>query len=393
MGGCKEEIPLSVPCLKGNEWNYVKECLDTNWVSYVGPFVKRFEKELAAVTDARRAVAMSSGTAALHVALILAGVKPDEEVVMPALTFIAPANAIRYCGAWPALIDVRGCDWQMDIDQLSHFLSDSCIRRRGLLFNKITGRRVAALLPVHLLGAMCDVDAVAELATMYELPLIEDAAECLGATYKSRPIGASAPSYRGPLRIVVTSFNGNKVMTTGGGGALLTNENSVANRAMHLSTTAKVDDVEFLHDEVGYNYRLTNIAAALGVAQLEQLNDHVEFKRMVAHRYKGIFLGHSHITTHPEPRQCRSTFWLYTVLLDIQSKPIAEYLNSKGIMARRVWLPISDLPPFKDKVFSAGSKMANHLHEYALSIPCSVEITPGQIGTVAEQLMFAISRH
>ena len=292
-------VPLCVPEIGGNEWTYIKECLDTNWVSYVGPFVERFEKDLAKKSGASHAVATSSGTAALHIALLLAGVGPDNEVVMPGITFVAPANAVRYCSAWPALIDINPMDWQLDVERLSDFLVDGCTVRDRQLINKTTGRRIAALLPVHLLGGMFDVDAVAELATRFELPLIEDAARILGATYKGRPIGAPCRAYGGPLRLVATSFNGNKIITTGGGGALLCEDAALAARARHLSTTAKADKIEFYHDEVGYNYRLTNLAAALGVAQLEKLDGYVEIKRNIARRYVGSLGKSDSVTLHP----------------------------------------------------------------------------------------------
>ena len=364
-------IPLSVPHLAGNEWTYIKDCLDTNWVSYVGPYVDRFERELAAKVGAGYAVATSSGTAALHVALLLAGVGRDDEVVMPGLTFVAPANAIRYCGAWPTFTDVRADDWQWDLAQVADFLASGCSTRDGKLVNKQTGRRIAALLPVHLLGGMCDVDGLGELANRYELPVVEDAAECLGATYKSRPIGAPCSSYRGPLRLVITSFNGNKIITTGGGGAIFTDTQEMAARAKHLTTTAKADKIEFLHDEVGYNYRLTNIAAALGVAQLEKLDEYVEIKRTIAERYAAAFRSNRCIRPHPEPTHCRSTYWMYSVRLDRASRPQVDRLNAVGIMARPIWIPLSRLPAFKDSCCVYRSLQCDELYATGFSLPCS----------------------
>jgi perosamine synthetase len=380
-------IPLSIPTVRGKEWQYVKECLDTNWVSYVGPFVERFEKELATKAGARCAVATASGTAALHIALILAGVRLDDEVVMPGLTFVAPANAIRYCGAWPTLIDVSSTDWQLDVSQLADFLTRGCTSRDGHLFNKVTGRRIAALLPVHLLGGMCDLDAVAELATGYELPLIEDAAECLGATHKGRAIGAACAAYRGPMRLVATSFNGNKIITTGGGGAMFTDDPALAARAKHLTTTAKADKIEFFHDEVGYNYRLTNIAAALGVAQLERLDEYVDLKRGTAALYAELFRGSPATHVHPEPQQCRSTFWMYSVLLDRPARPVINSLNAKGIMSRPIWVPIHRLPAFREGAFCVGATMAEELYTRGLSLPCSVDISGDQVREVAGSLL------
>ena len=368
-------IPLSVPRLAGNEWAYIKECLDTNWVSYVGPFVDRFERELAAKTGAKHAVATSSGTAALHVALLMAGVGPNDEVVMPGLTFVAPANAVRYCGAWPVFTDIAARDWQWDVAQLADFLANGCEVRHGRLVNKQTGRRIAALLPVHLLGGMCDVDAVAALAGRYELPLIEDAAESLGATYKGRGIGAACPSYRGPIRLVATSFNGNKIITTGGGGALFAEDTALAARAKHLTTTAKADKIEFYHDEVGYNYRLTNIAAALGVAQLEKLDEYVEIKRGIAARYTEGFKDCAGVTVHPEPPHCRSIFWMYSVTLAAGSRPVMRRLNEQGIMARPIWVPMHRLPAFSGHCHVVKAVEAERFYERSLSLPCSVSLT------------------
>jgi perosamine synthetase len=348
---------------------------------------------LALKAGARHAVAAASGTAALHTALILAGVQPEDEVVMPGLTFVAPANAVRYCLAWPTFIDIRAVDWQLDVGKLADFLGAGCEPRAGRLINKATGRRIAALLPVHLLGGMCDVDAVAELATRYELPLIEDAAECLGATYKGRPVGGWCPAYRGPMRLVATSFNGNKIITTGGGGALFTDDRALAARAKHLTTTAKADKIDFFHDELGYNYRLTNIAAALGVAQLEKLGEYVDVKRTIARDYATLLGACPHVTAHPEPANCRSTFWMYSLRLDRPSRPIIDILNAAGVMARPIWVPLHRLPAFQAHAANTGSAVTDDFYRYALSIPCSVGLTKDRVQAVAATLLGAISDH
>jgi perosamine synthetase len=383
-------IPLSVPVLRGNEWKYVKECLDTNWVSYVGPFVERFEKELAAKVGAKQCVVTSSGTAALHIALILAGVRRNDEVVMPVITFVAPANAVRYCRAWPTLVDINPLDWQVDVNQMADFLAHGCSFRKGQLCNKKTGRRIAALMPVHLLGGMCDLDAVAELATRYELPLIEDAAECLGATYKGRAIGAPCPAYKGPLRLVATSFNGNKIITTGGGGAIFCEDSALAQHAKHLTTTAKTDPVEFFHDEVGYNYRLTNICAALGVAQLEKLDEYTAIKRGIAKRYAQFFKDCEDIEVHPERSNCRSTFWMYTVRLNQKARPIIDQLITNWIMARPLWTPLHWLPAFTGNVYAVEVSVADDLYDRAISLPCSVSLIEDEMARVAQDLVRSI---
>ncbi|MDE2059268.1 MAG: DegT/DnrJ/EryC1/StrS family aminotransferase, partial [candidate division NC10 bacterium] len=271
--------------------------------------------------------------------------------------------------------------------QLERFLANGCERRGGRLINKATGRQVAALLPVHLLGGMCDVDRVAELATRYDLPLIEDAAECLGAAYKSRPIAAPCPAYRGPMRLVITSFNGNKIITTGGGGAIFTEDPGLAAHARHLTTTAKADKIEFFHDEVGYNYRLTNIAAALGVAQLEKLDEYVKIKRGIAARYAELLKNNPHIKAHPAPQHCRSTFWMYSVMLDRVARPVIDSMMREGVMSRPIWIPIHKLPAFSDGAFQFNVTAAETLHRSGLSLPCSVEITEAQVGRVLNLLL------
>jgi len=381
-------ITLCEPCLKGQEWELVKQCLDTNWVSYVGPFVDRFEQELAAKAGSQYAVATSSGTAALHIALIMAGVRQDDEVVMPGLSFVAPANAVRYCGAWPTFTDVRKDDWQWDVEKLGSFLRSGCQFIDGRLVNRESGRTIAALLPIHLLGATCDIDAVVSLAKEFDLPVIEDAAECLGALYKGKPIGFKRPGISSARHFVATSFNGNKIITTGGGGAILTNSEEMAVKAKHLSTTAKVGGLDFYHDAIGYNYRLTNMAAALGVSQLEQLNDHVEAKRAIAQRYEEAF-GDLEITVHPEPAYCRSTFWMYSVLLECESRPVIERLNDEGIMARPLWVPLSDLPAFTACHPADELSVVNHLYKHGLSLPCSVGLSEGDQARV----ITAIAKH
>ena len=380
-------IPLSAPSINGNDWEYIKDCLDTNWVSYAGPYVDRFEKQLAAEAGSSFATVMNSGTSALHVALILAGVASDDEVVMPGLSFIAPANAVRYCGAWPVFTDIRADDWQWDLDQLKTFLEEGCEERSKGLVNKATGRRIAALLPVHLLGGMCERNKAAELASQFNLPLIEDSAECLGARYRKMSIASPLPEYEGPSHLVTTSFNGNKIITTGGGGALFSHDEKLAKAARHLSTTAKTNTIEFIHDEVGFNYRMTNMAAAMGVAQLEQLQKHVELKRTIAARYKEAFQSISKITAHPQPAHCNSTFWMYTVRLNRMARPVIEGLNLEGILSRPLWAPLPQLPMFADCYCHGPLLEIEQLYKQALSLPCSVSLSHEEQERVINSLL------
>ena len=363
-------IPLCVPCLSGREWPHLKEALDTNWVSYVGPQVAKFEKLLSASSGAPFVVAMNSGTSALHIALIQAGVGLDDEVVMPAVTFVSPANAVRYCGAWPVFVDVREDDWQMSVEETRAFLTDGCRTTPSGLVNKQTGRTVKAIMLVHLLGGMGDVDAFAKLAEEFGLFLIEDGAECLGAKYKGTGMAAPNSHIEPKRRLIATSFNGNKIVTTGGGGALFSHDEALANHAKHLSTTAKADPVEFYHDELGYNYRLTNVSAALGVGQMELLDEYVDRKRAIAARYAdALATVPGVVQVQPEPQHCRSTYWMYTVLLD---RPA---LGKSAIIARPLWRPMFELPAMQGSQSWGDLPQTHRCCAHAISLPCSVDLS------------------
>lgn len=365
-------IPLSVPEINGNEWKYVKECLDTNWVSSAGPFVDRFERQLAEYVDAKHAVATVNGTAALHVALLASGVQSDEEILLPALTFIAPANAVRYAHAWPVFIDVDPDHWQLDPRKVLNFIEQQCHWSDGKLINRVTQRRIRALLPVHLLGHPCDLDALFDIAHKFDLIVIEDATESLGAKYKNRRIGA-----RGD--IACFSFNGNKIMTTGGGGMILTNNAELAERARYLTTQAKKDPFEYVHNEIGFNYRLTNIQAAIGCAQMEQLDGFVNRKREIAAMYERELRSVAGISFMKEASWAFSTFWLYTILIDereygLDSRALLRQLNRDGIQSRPLWQPLHRSPAHKDSL-SSDIEIADVLNRNAVSLPCSVGLT------------------
>jgi perosamine synthetase len=380
-------IPLCVPCLSGREKTYVVEALDTNWVSYVGPHVQKFEELLVAASGAPFAVAMNSGTSALHIALIQAGVGLNDEVVMPAVTFVSPANAVRYCGAWPAFVDVRADDWQMSAEETRAFLTNGCTATPSGLVNQQTGRPVKAILLVHLLGGMGDVDAFAKLADEFGLFLIEDGAECLGATYKERGMAGPNAHIDPKRRMIATSFNGNKIVTSGGGGALFSHDEATANHAKHLSTTAKADAIEFYHDELGYNYRLTNVSAALGVGQLELLEDYVNRKRSIAAVYKSAFKNvRGILQTHPEPADCRSSFWMYTVQLDRPSRPVVDALALSKIVSRPLWRPMFELPAMQGSFSWSDLKVTTTICQNAISLPCSVDLQPSQQDRVIAKL-------
>jgi perosamine synthetase len=365
-------VPLSVPEIRGNEWKYVRECLDTGWVSSVGRFVERFEGAVAEAVGARHAVATVNGTAALHVALMLAGVEPGDEVLVSTLTFIAPVNAIRYVGAWPVFVDARESDWQMDPNRVAAFLHETCERRGELVVNRATGRRVRAILPVHILGHPVDMDPILGVAREFGLPVIEDSTEALGVRYRGRAVGRLG-------QIACFSFNGNKIITTGGGGMIVTDDDVWADRARYLTTQAKDDPVEYVHGAIGYNYRLTNVQAALGVAQMEQLDEYVEAKRHIAAAYDAALAGVSGITPLREPAGSFSTYWMYTVRVDaarfgLDSRELLRRLEESGVQTRPLWQPIHLSAPHRTEP-PADCPVAETLHREGLSLPCSVGLS------------------
>jgi perosamine synthetase len=375
-------IPLSVPALRGNEWKYVKECLDSNWVSSAGPFVGRFERMVAGFVGTKYAVSTQNGTAALHVALLVAGIQPEDEVLVSTLTFIAPANAVRYCGAWPVLIDAEPTYWQMDPQRVIDFLERDCDCASGRLRNRATGRRVRAILPVHILGHPVDMDPILELAARYRLLVIEDASESLGVKYKGQMTGSLGD-------MACFSFNGNKIATTGGGGMIVTNNEEWARKARHLTTQAKVDEIEYVHDQVGYNYRLTNIQAALGCAQLEQLPGFISAKRHIAELYLDHLSRRPGIIPLKEPPWGTSTYWLFTVRLAStprSSRPVMHGLAGEGIQTRPLWQPIHMSPCYRGQ-HTEHLPVAEGLYRECLSLPCSSASTEREISIVADALL------
>lgn len=376
-------IPLSVPTIRGNEWHYVKECLDTNWVSSVGPFVDRFESKIAQRVGTRFAVATVNGTAALHIALILAGVKPDDEVLVSALTFIAPANAIRYVGAWPVFIDAEPAYWQMDPSRVIDFFEKACRWHDGALYNRSTDRRVSAIIPVHILGHPVDLNPIIEIARQYGVVVIEDATEALGAKYKGGNVGSFGD-------MACFSFNGNKMVTTGGGGMLVTGNEQWACKAKYLTTQAKDDTVEYIHKEIGYNYRLTNLLAAMGCAQLEQLDAYIMAKRRIAVRYVDGLQSLPGISLMKEAPWASSTWWMPTILVDetqygMNSRELLKYLGSRKIQTRPLWQPIH-LSPAHHIGSTVELSVANFLWRQALSLPCSSGLTEEQQNRVLSEI-------
>jgi perosamine synthetase len=374
-------IALSAPVIGGGEWANVQDALDSGWISYAGRYVSEFEASLEARLGARHAVAVINGTAALHLALLLSGVGAGDEVVMPALSFVAPANAVRYLGAWPTFVDVDELTWQLDLEQLERFL-ESCRVTQGRLYNPHTGRRIAALCIVHLLGGMADVEEGLRVAGRFGLPVVEDAAECLGARYKGREIGAPAPDFDEIPRIVATSFNANKIVTSGSGGALFLSDERTARRARHLATTAKTDPIEFVHEQVGFNYRLPNVLAAIGCAQLGQLDERLSARAALAARYRSELEHVAGVAFAPRDRHVRPNDWLVTIRLAPGSRGILQLLRESGIEARPPWRPLPCLDHLAD-CFTVECAVANRMHREGLSLPSGFDVTDGDAARIS----------
>lgn len=376
-------MPLCVPNIGGNEWKYVKECLDSGWVSSAGAFVERFEREFAAAVGAPHAVATASGTAALHVALLVAGVRPEDEVIVPALTFIAPANAVRYVGAWPTFLDVDPEYWQLDPQRIEAFIDEDCESTSDGLRNRHTGRRVTTVLPVDILGHPCDLNAINKLAEAHGLVVVEDASQSLGAEYRGKPLGSSGA-------LTCFSFNGNKLITTGGGGMVATNDETLAGNIRYLTTQAKDDPLEFVHHRVGFNYRLTNLEAAVGCAQLERLDEFVSAKRTIAERYSSGIGGLEGVTAMREAPWASSAHWLYTILVDenrsrLSSRALSSKLESARIQTRPLWQPLHESPAHRG-AFAAPCPVAERVNRQALSLPSSTALTDADQERVVETL-------
>jgi perosamine synthetase len=366
-------VGLHEPRFQGNEWAYLKECLDSTFVSSVGKFVDRFEADLATYTGAKRAVAVVNGTAALHVALLLAGVEAGDEVLLPGLTFIATANAVAYCQATPHFVDSEERSLGMDARALREYLSSTTEMSGTCCINRSTGRVIRAMVPMHAFGHPVDIEALLAVAHDFHLQLIEDAAESLGSTVGGQHTGTFG--LMGTL-----SFNGNKTITTGGGGAILTNDLELGKRAKHITTTAKLQHRwDFVHDEVGYNYRLPNLNAALGCAQLEQLPGFLSDKRRLFERYQSTFADIVGVRLVAELAGCQSNYWLQTLLLDEslsdQRDAVLTATNDAGLMTRPVWALMHRLPMYCNAP-KAPLPVAESLARRLINIPSNSEFTP-----------------
>ena len=379
-------IPLSVPNFEGNEEKYVNDAVKSTWVSTGGGYVTKFEESLAEYVKMPQAVATASGTAALHLALIVAGVGRGDEVIAATLTFIAAVNPIKYVGAEPIFVD---CDDYLCMDPKSvrSFLETNCEIRDGKTYNKNTGAQVKAMMPVHVFGNMCDMEALMDIAKEYNLIVIEDSTEALGSYYKE---GRYAGKYAGTIGdLGCYSFNGNKIITTGGGGMLVSNHPEWAKRAKHLSTQAKSDEVRFFHDEIGYNYRMTNLQAALGVAQMECLEKFISVKERNYDYYVQEISGKNGLEMLPFRTDVRCNKWFYSVLLkdcDRTTDDILAGMSEAKIQTRPIWKLISDLEPYKDAQRTDLSK-AKYYFERVMNIPCTTNLTLEDAAVVVERLL------
>lgn len=369
---------LSGPNLSGNEMKYVSECIETGWVSSVGSYVDKFEKMTAESAGSKYAVATSSGTAALHIALLLLGVRSEDLVIVPNVTFVATLNAVKYTGASPVLIDANPEDWQMDLRLLKEFLETQTEIRNNNCYHKKTGKRIPVIMPVHVLGNMCDMDQMISICSQYHLTILEDSTEALGSYYKGKHSGTFG-------KLGTFSYNGNKIITTGGGGMIVTDDEALAKKAKHLTTQAKADSFEYFHDETGYNYRLVNISAAIGVAQMEQLPQFLARKKDIISFYTSALDGVGDITFQKVHQDVNPNWWMPTIRTEKQ-REVLQVLNASNMQSRPLWIPMNQLPMFKNEIYFNVADRSSQLYKTCLSIPCSTNISDAALQSVADKI-------
>ena len=357
-------IPLAVPNLSGNERAYLNECIDTTFVSSVGEFVNRLEKDAAVATGAKGVVATSAGTTALHAALLVLGVRPGDLVIVPSFTFIASANAVRHANADPWFFDIDPSSWCIDLKQVRKELEEHCVIRRGMTYHRATGRRVTAMMPVYTLGNMPIMDEARAICDEWHLALLADAACAIGSTYKGRQLAELAD-------LSAISLNGNKTVTAGGGGLIVGIDDGLLDEVRHLTTTARVwPNYDF--DRVGYNYRLTNLQAAVAVAQLERLDEFVSRKREVRAAYNNAFANLEGIGTFPEPNWCESACWFSGVVLDdkTHTNTFVKELNEAGIGAKAFWKPVHLQEPYANSLTADDLSVTEALWRRVVTLRC-----------------------
>lgn len=357
-------IPLSIPHLAGNELKYVTECIKTGWVSSAGSYVSTFEDIVAKFSGLKHSVACSNGTAGLHLSMHLLGIGQGDKVIVPNITFIASANAVAYTKAEPIFFDVDPETWQLDLDLLEEWLENN------------NNKDIKAIMVVHVLGNMCDMPRLKRIADKFQLHLIEDASESLGSYYDGIHSGSWGV-------MSVFSFNGNKIITTGGGGVIVTNNGTFAKRAKHLSTQSKVDPETYYHDEIGFNYRLVNVLAAIGVAQMEQLPSFIKKKKAIDQYYRSELETVGDIQFQKIDPKVDPNCWLFTFASDSQKKLLAS-LKENSVIARPFWFPMNQLPMFSEVEYIQMYDHSKAIHQRCLSIPSSVNLTEKELSTVVK---------
>ena len=364
-------IPLSVPNINGNEWQYVKDCLDTGWISSAGAYVTKFEEAIQNYTGVKYAIACMNGTAGLQVSLNLAGVSSDDIVIAPNLTFVATLNAITYSGAEIALIDVCEDSWQMDIDLLQNWLKTNTttkvVNEKPVTTEITSGKKIGAIMPVYVLGGFIDIDKLLEISATYGIPLIEDSTEALGSFKNGKHAGTFGLTG-------VLSFNGNKIISTGGGGIILTNDADIAKRAKHITTTAKTDPLDYFHDEVGYNYRLVNVLAAIGVAQMEYFESILKRKKEMDTLYRRELNGVGDVKFQENDPDSDPNCWLFTFRTK-KMRELLNHLNNNKIQSRPFWTPMNNLPMYKELTYITKEDISNKIFKECISIPSSSNLT------------------
>jgi perosamine synthetase len=360
-------IPLSIPNISANEWKYVKECLNTGWISTAGEYVNKFEEAIKNYTGVKYAIACVNGTAGLQVSLNLAGVSSNDIVIAPNLTFVATLNAISYSGAEIVLIDVCEDSWQMDIDLLQKWLENNTITKlvneKPITTVLNSGKKIAAIMPVYVLGGFIDIDRLEEISSKYGISIIEDSTEALGSFKDGKHAGTFGLTG-------VLSFNGNKIISTGGGGMILTNDKEIASRAKHITTTAKTDPLDYFHDEVGYNYRLVNVLAAIGVAQMENFESILKRKKEIDALYRIKLHGIGDITFQTNAPNSDPNCWLFTFRTK-KMRELLNHLNNNKIQSRPFWTPMNNLPMYKDLKYISQNNISNKIFKECISIPSS----------------------
>jgi|TARA_B110000261_G_scaffold146454_1_gene170642 perosamine synthetase len=373
-------IPLSVPKIEGNESKYVLDCLNTGWISSAGSYVNQFEDMVAKYAGAKYGVACMNGTVGLHIAQVLLGITKEDHVIAPNITFIATLNAIKYTGAQPILIDVDINNWQMDLGLLERYLEQNTefktTKSSTYCFDTTTNKRVRAIMPVHVLGNIGDMDRLLSISKKYHLDIIEDSTEALGATFKNKHAGTFG-------KIGVFSFNGNKIISTGGGGVMVTDDHAIAKKARHLTTQAKISAMDYIHDEIGYNYRLVNVLAAIGVAQMETFNATLQSKASMDRFYRKHLNNVGDIKFQQIPDGTHPNGWLFTFRTS-KMRQLLTYLNNNGVQARPFWMPMNQLEMFKKDIYITNANVSATVYNTSISIPSSTGITNKQLQTVVE---------